>query len=601
MHTVYGEKVQDFSVGNPVQKLDSNVLQANRFGSVSDLLSNNGNLFVKSYGIGSIANSSARGGSAYHTAILWNGFNIQNPMLGLNDFSLIPVNMTDNAYVVMGNQTGIWGSGAVGAGIHLFNTPAYGTGLSLSAGSMYGSFGNYSATINAGYGTANSSHELRGFYKQAINDFRYFNTDKGVSLKQTDAALNQYQVMYNSGLKLSEKSTFTAAVWKGHSFREIPPTIYQPKGNSALQDDFLRATAGWEYKANRLRVSGKAALFDEKIVFYLNDKPDSSRARTYSGAAEAEYRLAPRSVVLATLNSQYMLGQTASYIAAKPMQFRNSVTAVYKQYWGDNKWETQLGIRQEIINNQAIPVVPTLGIQGKLYKEIVQLGITAGRTYRVPTLNDMYWTPGGNPDLLPESGWNEDISLHLKRTYKKWTAGISTTVFNRNIDNWIMWQPSNGGIWSPQNLLKVWSRGVETRSYVVYKTDKIQYRIDAGTNYILSENRKAKYVGDESVGKQLIYSPMYLYNAKFEVQYKNWCMQLIHQYTGYVYTTFDHSGYTLPYHYGQLILMKRIYMKRQVLAIQGQVNNLYNSKYEVIKANPMPGINYTVGITWKLN
>ena len=30
---------------------------------------------------------------------------------------------------------------------------------------------------------------------------------------------------------------------------------------------------------------------------------------------------------------------------------------------------------------------------------------------RMPTLNDRFWRPGGDPDLRPERGWNADAGL----------------------------------------------------------------------------------------------------------------------------------------------------------------------------------------------
>src|SRR6476469_9204389 len=87
--------------------------------SVSDLLSNQSTVHIKSYGNGNIATTSLRGGSSYQTALLWNGLNIQNAMLGMPDLSIIPTLFFDNVTVEYGGGSALWGSGAVGGCIHL--------------------------------------------------------------------------------------------------------------------------------------------------------------------------------------------------------------------------------------------------------------------------------------------------------------------------------------------------------------------------------------------------------------------------------------------------------------------------------------------------
>ena len=36
-----------------------------------------------------------------------------------------------------------------------------------------------------------------------------------------------------------------------------------------------------------------------------------------------------------------------------------------------------------------------------------------GTGFRYPTFNDLYWQPGGNPDLEPEKSWYQTIKYKL--------------------------------------------------------------------------------------------------------------------------------------------------------------------------------------------
>src|SRR5687767_7836804 len=53
-------------------------------------------IYFKTYGNGQLSTIAFRGTSASHTAVLWNGMNINSPTLGQTDFSLFPVYLLDD-------------------------------------------------------------------------------------------------------------------------------------------------------------------------------------------------------------------------------------------------------------------------------------------------------------------------------------------------------------------------------------------------------------------------------------------------------------------------------------------------------------------------
>lgn len=75
-----------------VQKtvFDSLALKENIALSMADVLTYNSSVFVKSYGRATQSTVAFRGTSASHTQVTWNGMRINNPMLGMTDFSTIP-------------------------------------------------------------------------------------------------------------------------------------------------------------------------------------------------------------------------------------------------------------------------------------------------------------------------------------------------------------------------------------------------------------------------------------------------------------------------------------------------------------------------------
>ena len=65
----------------------------------------------------------------------------------------------------------------------------------------------------------------------------------------------------------------------------------------------------------------------------------------------------------------------------------------------------------------------------------------------------------GNINLLPESGINKEIGLDFNLKILRYNL----TYFNLNVDNWILWNQQDNGIWIPENIRKVNSKGFESK------------------------------------------------------------------------------------------------------------------------------------------
>ncbi|MEL6718809.1 MAG: Plug domain-containing protein, partial [Bacteroidota bacterium] len=122
---VAASKLRSENIGGQSQKWSTQELNLSAVSNVADLLQQESNTFIKSYGLGSLATSSIRGGSAGHTLVLWNGLPLQSPMLGLLDLSLLPLNAVEEVSLQKGGNTALWGSGAIGGTVGLNNLPNY--------------------------------------------------------------------------------------------------------------------------------------------------------------------------------------------------------------------------------------------------------------------------------------------------------------------------------------------------------------------------------------------------------------------------------------------------------------------------------------------
>lgn len=106
---IYGKRPLK-EIGTQKTAFDSTQLKENISLSMADVLTYNSSIFVKNYGRATLSTVSFRGTSPSHTQVTWNGMRINNPMLGMTDFSMIPSYFIDDASLLHGtssvNETG---------------------------------------------------------------------------------------------------------------------------------------------------------------------------------------------------------------------------------------------------------------------------------------------------------------------------------------------------------------------------------------------------------------------------------------------------------------------------------------------------------------
>ena len=90
---------------------------------------------------------------------------------------------------------------------------------------------------------------------------------------------------------------------------------------------------------------------------------------------------------------------------------------------------------------------------------------SVSRNYRFPTLNDLYFLPGGNTDLKNESGFQYEAGLSFAVGKEGiYTLSGSASWYDQHIDDWILWLPTAKGFFSPVNIKKVHAYGVEAQA-----------------------------------------------------------------------------------------------------------------------------------------
>ncbi len=605
---IEAQRIQIFSNGNRVEAPDSFLKAQLKSTMLSSLLDATSGIVIRSYGPGILATSSFRGGNAQQTAITWSGLSINNPVNGLCDFNLIPSFLFDDVNVLPGLTSSLQGSGAISGGINLSSHFPNKVGYAVEALQSLGSFGSFSNGLRIEVYRKKWKHSSRIFGSSTQNNYPFINYSEFGNPTQmlSNAACKVLSAVHETSFHNLKSGTFKASYWGSIAQRQIPPTMLNSVSDAYQFDKIHRIKLQWDkaiknvnlkchsyFQTDHLRYNESAIDINSlsKSFFYTNDLEMRAKllnnSKTGLGIihtyAEAHIsNILPSENTLLNSSSRNLVAFWLSHTQKIP-KLRTILTA---------------SVRKEILNAKALPFIPTLGLKTSLTKNFEIYG-QCSRVFRFPTLNDLYWIPGGNPNLKAESGWAQELTTEFHQSKNKIFYSLSLTGFNRKITNWIQWQPINSQIWSPINIGFVKSSGLELRSSLNAKfTKKTSGRAGLGFDYTVSQNLE---INQPNFKKQLIYIPFLKSNGFATLIYKNSGITFQGLLVGKRFTSSDNLDSLPQYCVFNILITQTVHFKKQDINLYFKVNNLLNKPYEAIIWRPMPGINFEIGVTVVVN
>lgn len=609
---VVAGRLADFSSGNKIQEIDTNVLAVNNINTLADLLTHQSQVFIKSYGMGGLASSSFRGSGASHTTVLWNGFNLTSPMYGQLDLALVPVNFMNTVKLQYGGSGALWGSGAIGGTIHLNNAAEFDKGFSVAATYSYGNFEDKQQNIEVTVSRKKFISVTKLFNHDAKNDFPFVNVAQfGMpEQKMSNTELKQYGILQENYFKIREDQKLNFRLWYQFNDRNIPASMTVGAGKANQKDEFYRYVLEWQLTKEKFFVFVRSAYFDEFLDYTdpLISLESNSHSRSFITEAESKIRIASGQSINMGVNNTYSEAVskkhikevvTSDYIKS-PFQNRTSFFGSYKINNKKSTWIGTATLRQEFVSNGQSPLAASLGLEGWMFKKL-RSRVSASKNYRLPTFNDLYWTPGGNPNLVSEKGISQELGLAFIHRANTFSLEAEATAFSNNVDNWIIWLPDKYGIWSPENVLSVWARGLEYDLKLSCIINKVKLNLGAHYHFVLSTNERIKSGSEASLNKQLIYVPPQKAIINTGVEYKGFRLSFSYNYIGYRYTTSDNAQYLKPYHLGNADISKTFIVSGMSLKAFVQINNIWNESYQVVAYYAMPRRYGQAGITVSFN
>ena len=622
-----------------VQKttFDSLALKENISLSMADVLAFNSSVFVKSYGRATLSTVAFRGTSAGHTQVTWNGMKISNPMMGITDFSTIPAYFIDRASLLHGtssvNETG----GGLGGLVKLATNPDLQPGFNLQYIQGIGSFSTFDEFLKFGYSNRKWTAVTRAVYMSSPNDYKYINHDKKENIyddqhniigqyhpeeRNKSGAYKDFHLLQEVYFNTGHGDRFGLNAWYINSNRELPMMTTDYGDERAIdnrqREETFRGLLSWAHSRNAWKTDVKAGYIHTWLAYdyrreitagnWATMTNSRSHVNTIFGQGCWEFNperklyfnvdLALYQHFVKSIDKNIVLQQGNKAVVGYD-KGRFEVTGSVSAKWQPlEPLGLSLVLREELCGTKWSPPIPALFLDWNVIDNLM-FKTSVSQNYRFPTLNDLYFLPGGNPDLKNEKGFSYDAGL-------SWYGGktdlfslqASANWFDSYIDDWIIWLPTVKGYFSPKNVKKVHAYGIEINANLGLKPfEGWLLDLNGSYSYTPSINRGEKMsVADKSVGKQLPYVPLHSASLTGRISWRGWSFLYKWNFYSKRYTMTSNdltiSGHLPSYFMNNISLEKSLAFKPLDLQFKLAVNNLFNEDYLSVLARPMPGINF---------
>jgi iron complex outermembrane receptor protein len=556
--------------------------------NLSELLRFQSNVYIKENGRGAVSSPSFRGTTAQQTAFVWNGININSNFLGQGDINNIPLFGYDQMEVKAGGGSVIYGSGAIGGSIHLNNNLSFNDGFKASLYSEVGSFDTFNNFIKTSYSNDKLSFKVSGNHSISQNDYE---VEEKNYLNRNG---RYYNTTFNIGVsyKIANHQTLS---WQNQFFDSAQnyPIFVENGNKTKYETQSTRSLLSWDINKSKFSNSLKAAYTEENFQYFGNynaPKTSGATGKNYIFKNDFNYFIIPKLNV--NVITEFQVNKGEGYqpdIQGVKVEGVGNVSrnvgsvAGLLRYFPTKDLRFEAGIKKDFIENISSPLLYSFsGKWDALPWYSVALNVS--RNFRFPTFNDLYWNPGGNLNLKPETS----IQMDMDHEFKLGDFKLTLSPYYLNISDDIVWLPTAYGYWSPANINKVESYGLESQITFDKQLAEHHFRFNIGYTFAKSINKETK--------NQMVYVPLHKVFGNLDYQYHFLRLYVQGMFNGLTYTTTDEKkDDALDPYFVLNTGVSATFSKKYTLGFK--VNNLTNTVYETVSYYPMPKRNYSISAT----
>lgn len=573
-------QLKEFSLGQHIYRFDTGDLMHSR-PFLTDLLTYYTPVFFKENGLGMVASPSFRGTTAAQTAVLWNGININSHLNGQTDFNLINIRSAGKVEVRAGGGSLVYGSGAIGGTVHLSSRPEFKKQFTNMLFTGYGSFQTLDNQYQLRVANQKWSLQLTGVHHSSDNDYQL----PKQKIKNKNGRFRNYGVNVDMGFRADQNNRL---YWYNQFYagNRHFPVFYDTETPTKYKDINRRSLLEWQSIFGLFQSDLKAAFLQEEYQYYPDIQQSGhtyGKNRTWLGKYDLRFKPAERMLINALVDYEQNSGEGSDIQPDKRYLF--SVGLLFKHQLLQ-KLRYQAGIRHEMASAYGNPFLFDVGVEYDA-AGFYTLMWSASKNFRRPSLNDLYWTGSGNPDLKAEKSRQVELGNRFVFRHTK----ITLTGYFNDIRDMIHWVPASNGLFRPENRDHIQTYGAEALLNWCRSFDHQEIGLTATYAYTVSEDKKSH--------KQLIYVPYHKATAGIDYRIKQIRFTYELLYNGSVFLRTDNNPqYKLPGYWISNIGWVHSWPPGERFQWGGKIRNLFDKAYESTERYEMPGINFNIFINF---
>jgi vitamin B12 transporter len=571
--------------------------------TAADVLYGLPGVFFKTYGGGgALQTISSRGMGPEYTLVLVDGQRFTNFQNGQVDFGVFSTTDIERIEIAKGGYSALFGADAVGGVVNIITKkPSEEVHASVLAGAGSFGFQQYQMSLSGGTGILTLKGTYRNEHSSNMFDCYFHDGPGSVLLQRSNADYALSVADAAASVKTGEASTSTLSLRYSNADRGVPSSLTSRTSAGAARlldkDYFVQYGAEWKPSTvSELSLHSNYHYFEQHYndpLLVTGGKPLSSNYFNRSVTLTPTYQttigagnslIAGIECVRASIESNEVLSKDRTQISA----FVSSQHQMLFEAGLPLDLTLFPSIRYDRFSDVAAAVNPKIGINiGVRESDAVHMRASIGKNFRVPTFNDMYWSTGGNPDLRPERSVSYDAGVvsSLRGTC---TLEVEANYYSIDTKDRIVWMPGANNLWSPKNISRVLSQGVELSARATLWDERVS--LGYVQNFMTVVKKSSDGVDDQTTGKQLPYLPEMSGSVDAGVHVDNFSCNVRVAMTGKRYSTEDNDPrYILPsFVTADANIGYRLSFTHVAVKVKLEADNLFNVDYQIIALQPMP-------------
>lgn len=608
----------------PVQTLSREDLDKLAVQDMADAVRRFAGANVKDYGgIGGLKTVSVRNMGAAHTAVSYDGVTVSNCQAGQIDLGRFSLDNVEMLSLSIGQSEDMLQSARQYASAAVLNIetekPHFENGKNslIRFQAKGGSFGYLSPALRwwqkAGKSLSISmdANYMRadGNYPFTLRNGKYVTTEK-----RYNSAIYSYQGELNLFKTFKDNSSLGIKNYYFYSDRELPGavTLYNPVANEKLWDEnyFIQAL----YKKD---FSDKFKTQFQAKYNYAWNKYQEKNQKYVGGVYEQkhrqnEYYLSATGLYSMNDRFNFSLAQDGyintlwSDMPECPFPTRYTIQSAFNARYKDNLFTANASLVNTFITenvkqgekqNDFNRLVPSISLSIKPFdKETLFIRLMYKSTMRIPTFNDLYYFQLGNRNLKTEKANEYNLGITWSSNIHNILDYISITIdgYYNNVKDKIIAFPTTYA-WKMANYGKVHITGADfTLATAASLSDKVQMVLSGAYTY-----QKAIDLTDKNTKNykdQLPYTPRNSGNVSLVVNnpYANLGYSIVGVGKRYYMSQNIDDNMIDGYTEHNISISKEFKLPKYKIRLQGEIINLLNKQYDVIKYYPMPGRSWRI-------